>query len=172
MRCQSDPLRVTKHVRAFGLAACASTERFAALIMSDGRVLIWTLMTVEHHATSTANSLSHIVLTPLYSPGFSHNYDDFEIVPPPSAGLSNQVQKPKMKASLADMICQPELKGEVGVQKPERGILFKFVLTGLTSGIAATPTVIRMCPPLTTKNLHIHKPLCAIGNVLLMFLKI
>ncbi|XP_072042557.1 WD repeat-containing protein 11-like isoform X2 [Amphiura filiformis] len=164
LRCQSDPLRVTKHVRAFGLACCASTERYAALIMSDGRILIWTLMTVEHHSTTVSNSLSHVVLTPLYSPGFSHNYDDFEIVPPPSSGLSNQVQKPTMKTSLADMICQPELKGEVGVQKPDRGILFKFVLTGFTSGIAATPTVIRVCPPLTTKNLHIHKPLVGIGT--------
>ena len=160
LRCQSDPLRVTKHVRAFGLACCASTERYAALIMSDGRILIWSLMTVEHHPTTTSNSLSHVVLTPLYSPGFSH-CDDFEIVPPAAASATN---KAMIKTSLADMICQPELKGEVGVHQQGRGVLFKFVLTGFMSGIAAVPTVIRMCPPLTTKNLQKHKPLVAIGG--------
>lgn len=40
----------------------------------------------------------------------------------------------------------------------------KFVMTGLLSGIAPAVTVIRMCPPMTTKNYHVYKPLLAIGQ--------
>ena len=40
----------------------------------------------------------------------------------------------------------------------------KFVMTGLLSGVAPSVTVIRMCPPMTTKNYHIYNPLMAIGQ--------
>ncbi|CAG2205677.1 WDR11 [Mytilus edulis] len=40
----------------------------------------------------------------------------------------------------------------------------KFVMTGLLSGVAPAVTVIRMCPPMTTKNYHIYNPLLALGN--------
>lgn len=40
----------------------------------------------------------------------------------------------------------------------------KFVMTGLLSGILPSISVIRMCPPLTTKNYHVYNPLLAIGN--------
>ncbi|XP_052100859.1 WD repeat-containing protein 11-like [Mytilus californianus] len=40
----------------------------------------------------------------------------------------------------------------------------KFVMTGLLSGVAPAVTVLRMCPPMTTKNYHIYNPLLALGN--------
>lgn len=40
----------------------------------------------------------------------------------------------------------------------------KFVMTGLLSGVAPAVTVIRMCPPMTTKNYHIYNPLLALGK--------
>ena len=39
----------------------------------------------------------------------------------------------------------------------------KFILIGLLSGVAPPPFVIRMCPPLTTKNWNVYQPLLALG---------
>ena len=44
------------------------------------------------------------------------------------------------------------------------GVMLKFVLTGLFSGVASPCLVIRMCPPLTTKNWNVYQPLLALGN--------
>nr|XP_034957217.1 WD repeat-containing protein 11-like [Zootoca vivipara] len=38
----------------------------------------------------------------------------------------------------------------------------KFLLTGLLSGLPLPPFAIRMCPPLTTKNLKQYQPLLAV----------
>lgn len=40
----------------------------------------------------------------------------------------------------------------------------KFLLTGLLSGLPLPPFAIRMCPPLTTKNLKQYHPLLAVGK--------
>lgn len=43
-------------------------------------------------------------------------------------------------------------------------IQLKFLLTGLLSGLPLPPFAIRMCPPLTTKNIGHYQPLLAIGR--------
>ena len=40
----------------------------------------------------------------------------------------------------------------------------KLILGGLWSSISSTPTVLRMCPPLTTKNWLYYAPLVAVGT--------
>ena len=47
--------------------------------------------------------------------------------------------------------------------------MLKFVLTGLLSGVAQPPMVIRMCPPLTTKNWNVYQPLLAMGKLGFVF---
>ncbi|XP_064630114.1 WD repeat-containing protein 11-like isoform X2 [Lineus longissimus] len=54
------------------------------------------------------------------------------------------------------------LEGQPSAQK--HGIFLKFVLTGMLNGVAAPPHVLRMCPPLTTKNWNIYQPLLAVGT--------
>ncbi|XP_033632855.1 WD repeat-containing protein 11-like isoform X3 [Asterias rubens] len=170
LRCQSDPLRVTKHMRAFGLACCMSTERQMGLLMSDGRTLIWSLMTVNHVASSTSNVHTQMVLSPLYSPGTVPSVvnSDFEFLPPlPTA--AGQPTLPYPKVSLGDLICQTNITGDLnGLQQQQqqqgRGVILKFVMTGLNSGVASVPTVIRMCPPVTTRNIHKYRPLVALGS--------
>ncbi|KAH3790794.1 hypothetical protein DPMN_169001 [Dreissena polymorpha] len=44
------------------------------------------------------------------------------------------------------------------------GVVLKFLMTGLLQGLLSPITVIRMCPPLTTKNWNIYKPLLAVGE--------
>ena len=47
LRCQSDPLRVTRHNRVYGASLCPVSEKKVALIMSDSRVIFWELQTAE-----------------------------------------------------------------------------------------------------------------------------
>ena len=43
-------------------------------------------------------------------------------------------------------------------------VSLKLILGGLWSSISSTPTVLRMCPPLTTKNWLYYAPLVAVGT--------
>lgn len=43
LRSQCDAIRVTKTVRPFSMVCCPVNENAAALIVSDGRVMIWEL---------------------------------------------------------------------------------------------------------------------------------
>ena len=38
------------------------------------------------------------------------------------------------------------------------------VLTSVYYGLASSLTTLKMCPPLTTKNLNFYKPMVAVGN--------
>ena len=165
LRCQSDPLRVTKHMRTFGLACSPVSESQTALMLSDGRILFWSLMTMNHSASLLANNHSQLILSPLHSPGQAFPQalnGDFEFLPPLLAS-SKPFQVPVPKTSIADYLCPPDMMMDGGAKKG-RQVLLKFVMTGLSSGIADIPLVIRMCPPLTTKNVHCYKPLIAIGK--------
>ncbi|KAG9344448.1 hypothetical protein JZ751_011118 [Albula glossodonta] len=54
--------------------------------------------------------------------------------------------------------CEPAcLPGHQEVQ-------LKFLLTGLLSGLPLPPFALRMCPPLTTKNINHYQPLLAVGT--------
>ena len=52
--------------------------------------------------------------------------------------------------------CDPASKGH--------GVTLKFLMTGLLNGITTPITVVRMCPPLTTKNWNIYEPMLAVGK--------
>ena len=73
---------------------------------------------------------------------------------------------PLPKVALSDMIGhgQPFITESQANAATRHGVMFKFVLTGLLSGVAPPPVVIRMCPPLTTKNWNVYQPLLALGK--------
>ena len=56
LRCQSDPLRITKNNRVFGIACDPVGEMHATLVMSDSRVLMWQLKTIDYQVSSTLTS--------------------------------------------------------------------------------------------------------------------
>uniref|UniRef100_A0A670ID18 WD repeat-containing protein 11 n=1 Tax=Podarcis muralis TaxID=64176 RepID=A0A670ID18_PODMU len=65
LRSQCDAIRVTKTVRPFTMVCCPVNENSAALIVSDGRVMIWELKsTISGRSQRTSNSTA----SPLYSP--------------------------------------------------------------------------------------------------------
>ena len=48
LRCQSDPLRVTKNNRVFGMLCDVVGEMSCMLLMSDGKLLLWQLKTIDY----------------------------------------------------------------------------------------------------------------------------
>ena len=102
-------------------------------------------------------------MSPLYTPGYSHGFD----FPPLDSGLPITSNVPYPKLVLGDMIGQSQaFVMEHQNARPKHGILLKFVWTGLLSGVAPPPLVIRMCPPLTTKNWNVYQPLVAQGKAI------
>ncbi|PIK52366.1 hypothetical protein BSL78_10734 [Apostichopus japonicus] len=168
LKCQSDPLRVTKHMKTFGFSVSPVTDVEAALLMSDGRILCWSLITVEHaQRPGSSKSLSQLSSSPLYSPpgGILPSNGDFEFLPPLGANLDQNLKNlPTPKMSICDLIQSSDRSGTPNQTVSGRSVSLKFVLTGFVSGVSLMPTVVKMCPPLTTKNFHIYKPLLAVGT--------
>lgn len=65
---------------------------------------------------------------------------------------------------------KPGQSAVAGEEHPKGSILqevqLKFLLTGLLSGLPSPQFAIRMCPPLTTKNIKMYQPLLAVGEFL------
>lgn len=65
-------------------------------------------------------------------------------------------------------LCKSGQSAIAGDELPKSPVLqevqLKFLLTGLLSGLPPPPFAIRMCPPLTTKNIKMYQPLLAVGE--------
>jgi hypothetical protein len=98
-------------------------------------------------------------LSPLYTPGTPLQ---------PWAPMANGQKITHPKSAVCDLIGRTHsLVLESQANQNKHGVLLKFVLIGLLNGMAAPHVVIRMCPPLTTKNWNIYQPLLATGIVCL-----
>ena len=79
--------------------------------------------------------------------------------------LSSTIRLPKL--ALSNLIGHtPALSVDSqSTQLSEKhGVSLRFVLVGLLNGLPQPSVVIRMCPPLTTKNFNSYQPLLAIGS--------
>ncbi|KAJ8418074.1 hypothetical protein AAFF_G00137830 [Aldrovandia affinis] len=149
LRSQCDAIRVTKTVRPYRVVICPVNENNAALVVSDGRVMLWELK--AHPAKPIVNPSSG--LSPLYSPV------SFCGTP------LGQNQKKIPDLSLNTMIGQNLGPGSDAPCLPaQQEVQLKFLLTGLQSGLPLPPFALRMCPPLTTKNINHYQPLLAVGT--------
>ncbi|XP_029788560.1 WD repeat-containing protein 11 isoform X3 [Suricata suricatta] len=150
LRSQCDAIRVTKTVRPFSLACCPVNENAAALVVSDGRIMIWELKSAVCNRSSRSSSSG---VSPLYSP--------VSFCGIPVGALQNKLPD----LSLDNMIGQSAIAGE---EHPKGSVLqevhLRFLLTGLLSGLPSPQFAIRMCPPLTTKNIKVYQPLLAVGT--------
>ncbi|XP_073934293.1 WD repeat-containing protein 11 isoform X2 [Castor canadensis] len=150
LRSQCDAIRVTKTVRPFSMVCCPVNENAAALIVSDGRVMIWELKSAVCNRSSRNSSCG---VSPLYSP--------VSFCGIPVGVLQNKLPD----LSLDNMIGQSAIAGE---EHPKGSTLqevhLKFLLTGLLSGLPSPQFALRMCPPLTTKNIKMYQPLLAVGT--------
>ncbi|OWK55975.1 WD repeat-containing protein 11 isoform X4 [Lonchura striata] len=148
LRSQCDAIRVTKTVRPFSMVCCPVNENAAALIVSDGRVMIWELKS----SISGRNVRNSSSASPLYSP--------VSFCGIPVGALQNKLPD----LSLDNMIGQGASTGEELRNSFLQEVHLKFLLTGLLSGLPLPPFAIRMCPPLTTKNIKQYEPILAVGT--------
>ncbi|XP_021384961.1 WD repeat-containing protein 11 isoform X3 [Lonchura striata] len=149
LRSQCDAIRVTKTVRPFSMVCCPVNENAAALIVSDGRVMIWELKS----SISGRNVRNSSSASPLYSP--------VSFCGIPVGALQNKLPD----LSLDNMIAgQGASTGEELRNSFLQEVHLKFLLTGLLSGLPLPPFAIRMCPPLTTKNIKQYEPILAVGT--------
>ncbi|XP_006025195.1 WD repeat-containing protein 11, partial [Alligator sinensis] len=149
LRSQCDAIRVTKTVRPFSMVCCPVNENSAALIVSDGRVMIWELKsTISGRSLRVSNSS----VSPLYSPASFCGI--------PVGAFQNKLPD----LSLDNMIGQGTVAEEQLKNSLLQEVHLKFLLTGLLSGLPLPQFAIRMCPPLTTKNLKQYQALLAVGT--------
>uniref|UniRef100_A0A8C7LNZ9 WD repeat-containing protein 11 n=1 Tax=Oncorhynchus mykiss TaxID=8022 RepID=A0A8C7LNZ9_ONCMY len=143
LRSQCDAIRVTKTVRPYRMVICPVNENNAALTVSDGRVMLWEL---KAHVSNSG-------LSPLYAPvAFC-------------GSPLGQNQKKIQDLSLNTMIGQSLVSGaDPPPPSLQQEVQLKFLLTGLLSGLPLPPFALRMCPPLTTKNINHYQPLLAVGT--------
>ncbi|NXY48977.1 WDR11 protein, partial [Ceuthmochares aereus] len=159
LRSQCDAIRVTKTVRPFSMVCCPVNENSAALIVSDGRVMIWELKSsvLGRNVRNSSSSAS-----PLYSPvsfcGIPVGTFPNKL---PDLSLDNMI------AGQGTVAGEEQLKGSLMQE-----VHLKFLLTGLLSGLPLPPFVIRMCPPLTTKNINQYEPILAVGEFCLNILHV
>ncbi|NXK96767.1 WDR11 protein, partial [Formicarius rufipectus] len=151
LRSQCDAIRVTKTVRPFSMVCCPVNENSAALIVSDGRVMIWELKSSVSGRNVRSSSSS---ASPLYSP--------VSFCGIPVGVFQNKLPD----LSLDNMIAgQGTNAGEEQLRSSFlQEVHLKFLLTGLLSGLPLPPFAIRMCPPLTTKNIKQYEPILAVGT--------
>ncbi|NWU64509.1 WDR11 protein, partial [Pterocles burchelli] len=159
LRSQCDAIRVTKTVRPFSMVCCPVNENSAALIVSDGRVMIWELKSSisDRNVRNSSSSAS-----PLYSP--------VSFCGIPVGAFQNKLPD----LSLDNMIAgQGAVAGEEQLKNSFlQEVHLKFLLTRLLSGLPLPPFAIRMCPPLTTKNIKQYEPMLAVGEYLYSLLNI
>ncbi|XP_064605109.1 WD repeat-containing protein 11-like [Liolophura sinensis] len=165
LRCQSDPMRLTKHSKVLGVAMSPVTERGVALIMSDSRVIFWEIKTINVMDNNVNNQAFS---SPLYTPGVS--LTDFSQLtinnkPEAMAKLPILSDVPYPRLTMADLIGQSQntMSDSVAIQ-PKHTVVMKLLLTGLISGVMGHVSVLRMCPPMTTKNWSYFQPLLALGT--------
>ncbi|KAK7074520.1 WD repeat-containing protein 11 [Halocaridina rubra] len=165
-KCQSEPLRLNKQNRAIGFAVDPVSEKHMALILGDGRVVF--------KQVTTSNTVGRLpVSTPLFTPG-APSAPSVASQPLPSGlkiadnhfSLSQSpvgVHINMPKTSLADLV-KPAWALADNVKEIGHRVNLRILMTGLMPAISPPPLVIRMCPPLTTRNIHHYVPRLAAGT--------
>ena len=142
-RCQSDTFRLSKSNYVSGFVVCPVSETKAILLVSDGRLLIWSVK-------STGEALSDTMLM---------SDECLKASLPLSASdtplISAMVSPPE--TTLGDIL--PPSMQQGGAKNS-----FRFLLIGLLCNVQASPNCAAMCPPMTTKNWPEYRPLVAVGK--------
>ena len=151
-KCQSDPLRLSKSSRLFGFMCCPTSERKVALLISDGRMIIWELKATRLQNTETS-LMSEEALKASLPCDTDPEHLQCNINP---------------NLTLANVIPPPLTSGSVIPNSTH----YKFIMVSLSNTVSSPPTCSVMCPPLTTKNWANYKPLLAVGKRLVLILNV
>ena len=143
MKCHTDVFRLSRASRIMGFCLNPILESQTALVLSDGKILFWSLLKTED------------------------NVQDSKI------GLSNLQETEYSKQSAEDLVLSKvfplllnfdEGNTKKVCQRP------KFLLERVFEGIAANPVCANMCPPMTMKNVEFYKAHLALGKHFLVFI--
>lgn len=114
-------------------------------------------------------------LSPLGKYGASVQPWPLGCCPVPSRSEEHFLWKVSLPSSVCgdDRVCisdyhsgQSAIAGEEHPKGPVlQEVHLRFLLTGLLSGLPSPQFAIRMCPPLTTKNIKVYQPLLAVGEL-------
>lgn len=142
-RCQSDAFRLSKSSYVSGFAMCPITETKVVLLVSDGRLLIWSVKS-SSESLSESMQMSDECLKASLPLAAAENALLSAVLSPPERTLSDSFSGSQQQG---------------GVDKS-----FRFLLVGLLTNVQMSPTCASMCPPMTTKNWPEYRPLVAIGE--------
>nr|CAD7258867.1 unnamed protein product [Timema shepardi] len=142
-RCQSEVIRLTKGSKVLGMALAPVCERRIALFLNTGKVVF-----LELRPANGEPMLPPTFAIPEMSPGVQQIH-----LPHP-----RNPTVPPRKETLGELV--GPLLNENGPPIP----LLRLLVTGLLSGAVSPLTVVRMCPPLTTRNWQKYTPLLAAGT--------
>ncbi|GLH00339.1 Uncharacterized protein GBIM_06748 [Gryllus bimaculatus] len=139
-RCQSEVIRHTKGSKVLGMAVNPTCERRIALFLNTGKVVFLELR--------LANNEIAFPLVPSHSllQDASNKNNSNKMNVPSRHHTLNELFGPLMSESSAPL---PPLR---------------LLVTGLLTSAASLLTVVRMCPPLTTRNWQQYTPLMAGGT--------
>ena len=114
--------------------------------------------------------MTSMAQSPLYTPGpnLPSNMDTNKMMMTSSTSalnLTSNVTPPKTSLSdlLSHMTQSMAAAEDLDGTNMKHGVSLKFVLKGLLHGVAAPPFIVKMCPPLTTRNWATYQPLLAVG---------
>ncbi|EDV20115.1 uncharacterized protein TRIADDRAFT_10380, partial [Trichoplax adhaerens] len=148
---QTDSIRITKSCRVVGFGCSPITENDVILLLSDGRLLKWRLMITSE--TSTKSNLFDASI--VESAIFANDKSMYNLALP---------KINENMTTLFDLLFHQHYASD-DIEKIQQYVIdVKMIMTALYCGNSVKPTCLRMCPPLTTKNLSYYKPLLAVGN--------
>ncbi|KAJ4431502.1 hypothetical protein ANN_20100 [Periplaneta americana] len=140
-RCQSEVIRQTKGSKVLGMAVNPICERRIALFINTGKVIFLELR------PANADPLFSLVASPGILPNLLLDN-----------AVKTKTTHAQRKETLNELV--GPLMNEYGVPVPP----LRLLVTGMLTGAASPLTVIRMCPPLTTRNWQQYAPLMAAGT--------
>lgn len=137
--CHSEPIRLTKQNKIHGFSMSPFDETRVAFLLSTGK-LIFKSLTCRKYIENNYNSIiNENILMPCL----------------------NDLIKPQ-EYNIGAFLVNSDLDDK---QRSMDSIFYRMIVTDYISGLNSTPTVIRMCPALTLKNVHQHKPFLAVGDI-------
>lgn len=142
MKCQSDVFRLNRASRAMNFSLSPVSECETAIVLCDGRVLLWSL--------APPPGVNSFLKEPSLKTPLSGLQETVRSVEGVNLKSLNKIMPPLLTFGTD--------KEKQNYYKP------KFILDGIYEGVSINPLCIRMCPPMTTKNFKTYKPLLAVGK--------
>ena len=142
VKCQSDVFRISRASRLMGFNINPVLESQLSIVLSDGRVVFWSL------------------LPPCGSQSFFKGDSKYSVLPntQPTDKSFPLAENMSLGNIIPQLLTFGDLSERVKYHRP------KFVLSGMLQGVGSHPVCAKTCPPLTTKNYVTYRSLAAVGR--------